>query len=130
MPATLQNEPVEIWWKTYLRGTALILPGLVIWGWVRTKCVPILSEICHHSGQDPTQATMFWDISMLAVRFGFGLLPLMILGFVLLELLSPDWRRSRRVGVSGFVWLVNLSITAGLAALFTSSMICIPQLLK
>ena len=130
MHAMLQNEPVEIWWKTYLRGTALILPGLIIWELVRTKCVPILIEICRNSGQHPTPGSWFWDFSMLAVRFGFGLLLLVILGFVVLELLSPAWRPRRRLGVSGFAWLVNFSIIAGLAALFTSTMISVPQLLK
>jgi len=50
--------------------------------------------------------------------------------FMLFELCIPAWRQYRQFGVTSFVWLVNLCIIIGLAALFTSSMLVLPYLLK
>jgi len=130
MNAAIQNESIEPWWKAYLKGSALMLPGLVIWELVRTKCVPVWLEICQHTGLHTGQAPLVWDFSMLIVRFGFYVLLLAVVGFVLLELRSPAWRRNRGSGVTGFAWLVNVGVIVALAALFTSAMVSVPQLLK
>jgi hypothetical protein len=129
MNAAIQSAS-DAWWKAYLKASALMLPGLVIWELVRTKCVPVLLEMCQRAGLHTGQAPLVWDFSMLIVRFGFYVLLLAVVGFVLLELLSPAWRRNRRSAVTGFAWLVNVAVIVGLAALFTSAMVSVPQLLR
>lgn len=130
MNTVLTSEIAEPRFKTYIRGTALMLPALITWTLVREKCVPILVEIWRKSGQQPANHDGFWAVSMFLVQFGFGLLLIAFIALMLLESLSPGWKRHRRAGVTGLVWLVNLSVIIGLAALLTTSMILVPNLLK
>src|SRR5512144_2053877 len=110
MNVALAHAPAGAWWKAYARGIALVLPGLVIWALVRTKCVPILVEICHNSVQSTGPTSRLWHTSMLAVRFGFGLFFIAVVALGLLESLSPAWRRYRALGITRLAWLVNFVV--------------------
>jgi hypothetical protein len=127
MNATSLTPIGEARWKTYVRGMALLTPALIVWGMIRAKCVPILVEMCKNSGHSQGG---FWDFSMFLVQFGFLFFSAVVVCFILFELFIPAWRPYRRLGVTSFVWLVNFCIIIGLAALFTSSMILLPHLLK
>ena len=124
------STEVEARWKTYLKGVLLLSPAIILWEAVRVKCVPILVNICQNSEPYKGSAEVFWNCSMFFVRYGFLILATTIAIFVLLELFSKAWKQYRRSVVGGVVWLWNLIVICGLAALFTVTLIVFPGLLK
>lgn len=121
---------VEPRWKTYLKAVLFLLPALIFWVAVSTKCVPILVTIWQNSEPHGGSTQPFWNFSMFVVRYGFSILAAVIVMFLILELSSRAWAHYRQSVVCGVVWLLNLSVISGLAALFTLTLIEFPRLLK
>src|SRR5262245_54050605 len=126
-PSDTNFEPRS---KTYLKGIGFLLPGLVLWGAVCFKCVPILVDIIQNSRSHLGHAEGFWNFSIFMVRHGFSIFTAIVVIFVLFELFSRRWERYRRSAVGGVVWLLNSIVICGLASLFTVTLIVFPNLLK
>src|SRR5262245_11580793 len=110
------DASVEPRWKTYLKGAGFLLPALILWEVVCSKCVPILVTIVENSGSGLGSAEGFWNFSMFFVRHGPSILAATILAFIIFELFSRAGNRYRRRAVGGVAWLLNSIVICGLAS--------------
>src|SRR5882672_1325630 len=120
---------VELWWRTYLKAAAFLLPPVAIWAISCVFVFPKLKTLWRDTGfMDETmlgfmRASNFFEEH--GVLIGAGVIALLSL----LEWRKGVWPRYRRASVGTLVFLLNGAVLILLLAMLCSAVIVAAGLL-
>jgi hypothetical protein len=115
-------------WKTYLSAACFLLPSVFAWACACIFLFPKAHEIIEMSGADIVSLGWVWKHPLFLVAHGQTILYGMIFLFVVLEIVTGQWRRYRWVWINFGVWLMNTAVLFGLMTLLIAILMAAPSL--
>jgi hypothetical protein len=109
MNPSVPNTNIEPGWATYLKAALFIAPAVFLWELALVFCVPKLKELSAHAGGTsfPKFSLVNLGISELISDNWIYVASVVVLGLVLLEWRTRNWRRYRRAALGMTTFILN-----------------------